>query len=331
MSTPLVLEHPQGVQRRQLHGTDGLLAALEARPPEGTPLRGIGLLLPGFTGSKEDFTAILAPLAARGWWTVALDLRGQFESPGPDTETAYRLVDYTGDVLEVLSALVKEIAAEFRRGDSSSDEVRVKVHLVGHSMGGLVARDAALGVWGTGGAAYADSTVVLSSLTLLCSGPGALPEESRAPLHELEAALPHTSLDLIWTIMRTRSGEPHGGDPVSDFLRDRFVANNPWALKAMGTILCEAPDRIDELAGVRPPGSRDQRVLVAYGEGDDAWPPDVQDAMAARLGVEPVVVAGAGHSPASETHESAAAIVEILHDFWSRTAEESAIEGSDAV
>ena len=39
--------------------------------------RGDVLLVPGFTGSKEDFIAILEPLAAFGWRVAAMDLPGR--------------------------------------------------------------------------------------------------------------------------------------------------------------------------------------------------------------------------------------------------------------
>jgi len=310
VSTPLVLEHPSGVRPRRVRTGGRDLAALEARPAEGVPLRGVGVLLPGFTGSKEDFTAILAPLAARGWWTVALDQRGQFESPGPDRVAAYGLAEYGADALEIINGLIVEIAEESASIDTPDDS-DLDVHLVGHSLGGLVARETALRVWTDSSAA------VLTSLTMLCSGPGALPEEAHAGLAELHAALPQTDLQLIWTIVRTRAGESLSGDPITDFLRKRFLANNPWALKSMSVILRESPDRTEELARLvtADPGSR--RVLVAYGEGDDAWPTDVQDEMARRLGSAAVVLPGAGHSPAAESHRSAASTVELLHRFWS--------------
>jgi pimeloyl-ACP methyl ester carboxylesterase len=89
----------------------------------------------------------------------------------------------------------------------------------------------------------------------------------------------------------------------------------------MSVILRESPDRTEELARLvtADPGSR--RVLVAYGEGDDAWPTDVQDEMARRLGSAAVVLAGAGHSPAAESHRSPASTVELLHRFWSADAD----------
>ena len=56
-------------------GRAGPLAALDT----GTAAEGTVLLLAGFTGSKEDFAPLLAPIAAAGLRAVAIDQRGQYE------------------------------------------------------------------------------------------------------------------------------------------------------------------------------------------------------------------------------------------------------------
>ena len=45
--------------------------------------------MPGYTGSKEDFAPLLAPLAAAGFAATAIDLPGQYESPGPADPAGY--------------------------------------------------------------------------------------------------------------------------------------------------------------------------------------------------------------------------------------------------
>ena len=55
----------------------------------GVPDAGDVLLVPGFTGSKEDFAPLLEPLSASGWRVTAIDLPGQYESPGPSRRAAY--------------------------------------------------------------------------------------------------------------------------------------------------------------------------------------------------------------------------------------------------
>ena len=83
VSTPTSLELPDGVRRTTIMTGRGPFAALEAAPPSGVCEREPALLVPGYTGSKEDFLAILGLLADGGRQVVAIDMRGQFETPGP--------------------------------------------------------------------------------------------------------------------------------------------------------------------------------------------------------------------------------------------------------
>ena len=62
--------------------TAGAFAALEAQPATGVCERRPALLIPGFTGSKEDFIPVLQPLASAGRRVVAIDMRGQYQSQG---------------------------------------------------------------------------------------------------------------------------------------------------------------------------------------------------------------------------------------------------------
>ncbi len=121
MSIPPSIELPSGVEPVQLSLRQGELAALWA----GSGSKADFLLVPGFTGSKEDFLPLLPLLAEMGWSVLAIDLRGQYESAGPPEEHHYSLSNWAADVHEL---------AENAGG----------LHLVGHSFGGLVAREAAI-------------------------------------------------------------------------------------------------------------------------------------------------------------------------------------------
>lgn len=294
MSTPRSVQLPDRVQRVTLPTSRGGRAALAGPPPRD--VRGAALLVPGFTGSKEDFLALLAPLAEHGWQAYAIDQLGQYESPGPDEPGAY--------ALDALAADVRELVAHLTRTGQP-------VHLLGHSFGGLVCARSAIG-----GARPA-------SLTLLCSGPGALPAERFGALPALHAALPGVTLDEVWQAkqaMEAASGPAASApDDVHAFMKQRFVANSPIALREFAGHLMTAPDHVDALAVTGVP------TLVAYGDGDDAWPLPVQDAMAHRLRSVPVVIDDAGHSPAVDQPEVLAG---LLAAVWASQDPQAAVHGS---
>jgi pimeloyl-ACP methyl ester carboxylesterase len=283
VSTPPYLDLPARAARVSLTTSAGALAGLRS-DPDDVPI-GTIVLVPGWTGSKEDFIAVLDPLGDRGWAVVAYDQRGQFESTGPDDEAAYALPLLAADLLQVVAALGPD-----------------PVHVIGHSFGGLVAREAALAAGGEG----------FASLVLLCSGPGALPAGHHDGLGALHAALPHVPLEVVYDVKEAADLE--GGwepptDEIADFMRRRFVANSPYGLRAKTGILLDTPDRTDELAALAREG---MPVVVVYGPGDDAWPIEEQNRVAAAVGSTPVIIPGAGHSPAAEMPEVTADILDAL-------------------
>ena len=83
MSTPTSLELPEGTRRATVETARGEFAVLDAMPAAGPCELGTVLLVPGYTGSKEDFIAILGQLAAAGRRVVAMDQRGQYQTAGP--------------------------------------------------------------------------------------------------------------------------------------------------------------------------------------------------------------------------------------------------------
>jgi pimeloyl-ACP methyl ester carboxylesterase len=225
---------------------------------------------------------------------VSYDQRGQFESPGPDDEAAYSLASLATDLLEVVDGL-----------GGSGD-----VHLVGHSFGGLVAREAVLASGGSS----------IASLTLLCSGPGPLPARHHDSLGAMRSALPHVPLGTVYDVKESADREAGWVPPspgVEAFLRHRFVSNSPWGLRAKAGILLDTPDRTDELAALARGGLP---VAVVYGPWDDAWTTQEQDAVAAALGTTAVVVPETGHSPAAERpDETAEALDAVLAGFATST------------
>jgi pimeloyl-ACP methyl ester carboxylesterase len=303
VSTPKSLQLPPGVRQRTIETSRGKFAALEALPVTGVRERQPALLVPGYTGSKEDFLLILQALTAAGRQVIAIDMRGQYETPGGDDEAAYQLDALAADVAGIADWLSSGRADQ---AGAATDGPAVRgIHLLGHSLGGLVAREVLLA-----------GTARISSLTLMSSGPGAITGPRAAVLSGLLAELDGTGpaglraeIERIW---QTRM-EPEavaGGVPrgIIDFLRGRMLQSSPGGLRAMGMVLLSCPDRTPDLAqrhGVP--------LMVVYGENDDAWAPAAQEEMAARLGAQRVCIPAAAHSPAVEAPETTAS---TLSGFW---------------
>ena len=66
VSTPRTLALPDSARRVTIKTSRGAFAALEALPATGVCERSPALLVPGFTGSKEDFLSVIGLLAAAG-------------------------------------------------------------------------------------------------------------------------------------------------------------------------------------------------------------------------------------------------------------------------
>jgi pimeloyl-ACP methyl ester carboxylesterase len=279
MSRPPTLELPPGARARRLTTSRGEFAVHEA----GDGPRGTVLLVPGFTGSKEDFVGLLEPLARAGLRAVAVDGRGQYETGGPRDESVYAQTELASDVLAQAAAL----------SDGRP------LHLVGHSLGGLVARAAAL-----------RDPSRFASLTLMSSGPGAVCAAQQARVKMLLGALPVMDMEAVWQAMRELD-PPEAADEVTppavaDFLHRRWLANVPEQLIATGRQLIAEPDRTAELAGAALGGLP---LHVLSGELDYAWPVPELDALATATGARRTVIAGAEHSPnADRPLQTAAAL-----------------------
>jgi pimeloyl-ACP methyl ester carboxylesterase len=294
---------------------------LEAQPTRGVAYRRPALLVHGYTGSKENFLPVLEPLAAAGRVVIAVDLRGQYQSPHAPDRSGYSAAALAADVLAIAAAAA---------GDTAG------VHLVGHSMGGLIAREAVLaeqGVSGHRGLGSSQGTPyppglqqasAFLSLTLLGSGPGTIAGDRAEELRDLLAILDPADgavpddvprlaelVRLAWhdqhePLARADGVEEH----IIAFLRERTLRTCPVSLIVMARYLLDCPDRTAELAEVVAAGLP---AAVVYGENDDAWPPAEQSQLADRLGAERTCIPGAAHSPAIEAPVTTAT---TLTEFW---------------
>ena len=215
MSTPTSLELPDRVRRTTIRTARGVFAALEAAPASGVCERDAALLVPGYTGSKEDFLAILDLLADDSRHVVAIDMRGQFDTAGADEPGGYAAAALGADILAIMHATGAR-------------------HLVGHSYGGLIGREAVLAA---AGAEFA-------SFTLMSSGPGALTGPRARDLRAMLAAL---------GVRRTAGPTGHGGAPGRD---RRALALAPGAAGRRG----RRPRRYRRVPGPPDAGQRPGRA-----------------------------------------------------------------------
>ncbi|GLZ43556.1 alpha/beta hydrolase [Actinokineospora sp. NBRC 105648] len=254
-------------------------------------LRGAGegplvLMVPGYTGSKEDFAPVLDGIVAAGFTPLAIDLPGQQDSAGPADEHLY-LPERLGEVLAEVIA-----------------ELPPPVLLVGHSFGGLVARRAVL------------AGAEIAGLTLLDSGPADLPPGPRRQILDLgEPLLREHGVPAVQRgLDAVNAGNPRWqamSEPVRAFLRGRFLRNRPEALLGMSIGLRTEPDLVTELG--RQLRLTSTPCLVACGALDDAWPTSVQRDMADRLAADFSMIEGAAHSPAVE---NPAGLLSVLVPTW---------------
>lgn len=231
------------------------------------------LLVHGFGGAKEDFADHIDALAERHR-VVTFDHRGHGESDGPPQLDAYSLNRMAADVLGVADAL-------------GIDGFR----LLGHSMGGMVARRVVLA-----------HPARIDALVLMDTSPGPVPGIDPELVEEAATVAVEEGKDVLKPLLDAAAtletpayqrllAERPGYQEFEDW-KWSTLSIVMWA--AMAREMARQPDQLALLANVRCP------TLVIVGEEDKPFV-DASRRMAATIpGAQLVVVPDAGHSPQFE-------------------------------
>lgn len=256
---------PEGVVRGDFAAPSGTLATIST----GDPGKPRVLLIPGATGSKEDFILMLPELAAAGYFVLSCDIAGQYESAQAGPENLVpprRRYDYELFRDDLLAMLDAEDGA---------------VHVVGYSFAAIVAQ-----------LAFAQRPEKFRSLTLI-----SCPPEPGQSFRGLRLAGWFSgwvnnrvgTAVMIWGIRRNVA---RVAPKRLRFVRSRFAFTRRSSVIDIIGLMKHTPDLRRVLAAATLP------KLVAVGE-KDLWPLALHRHFAQSINARIAVYRG-GHSP-SET------------------------------
>ncbi len=251
------------------------------------------LLVHGFGGAKEDFADQTDELAAR-YHVVTFDHRGHGESDAPTEASSYSLDRLAADTRAVADAV-------------GADQFR----LLGHSMGGMVARRLVL--------AHPQR---VEALVLMDTSPGPVPGLDDELL-EMGAVIALTDgMDELKRIMDAFS--PLGTPAYERLLVERpgyrefndrkWATLSPMMWATLARAIANQSDELASLASVGCP------TLVIVGEQDTPFVGVSRDMAATIPGAELAVIPDAGHSP---QFENPSAWLQALEEFLDATLRES--------
>lgn len=224
------------------------------------------VLVPGVSGSKEDFALVLPVLAASGYYVQSYDLAGNYESAtaGPtDPKTRYSYELFADDLIAFLES-----------GEPA--------HLLGYSFAGTIAEIVTV-----------QRPELVRSLTLLATPPepgnGFRGVKILGPFTWMATGGIGASL-MRWGIVTNKNKVPQ---TRLDFVRLRFEQTSMRSMADIITLMKRAPDLRPQLRDAAIP------KLVAVG-AHDLWPVELHAQLAERIGAE-LAVYDTGHSPCETT------------------------------
>ncbi len=253
---------PEGAERSDFAAPSGTLARVALGPASGPRV----VLVPGATGSKEDFVLMLPLLAKAGYRVESFDLAGQYESwrAGPWNLRPPRLRYDERLFLDDLLAVL--------------DDGGSPAHVLGYSFAGTLAELALL-----------ERPQRFASLTLMSAPPE--PGQVFRSIKRIGAISGFTSPRqgaalMLWGIRNNLNRVPPGR---LAFVRERFALTRRESVDDIIALMMQTPDLRAQLAATTIP------KLVAVGE-HDLWPRWLHERFAAEIGAR-LAVYPAGHSP----------------------------------
>ncbi|MFD1713446.1 alpha/beta fold hydrolase [Amnibacterium flavum] len=253
---------PAGSAVSTFDAPSGPLAVLSMGDPSAPRV----VLVPGVTGSKEDFHFQFSELAAAGFLVQSYDLAGQYESwqAGPERLSPPR-AEYDYDLF------VDDMIAFLEAG-------RTPAHLVGYSFAGIVAQ-----------LVVARRPELVSSLTLLSTPP--LAGDSFRGVRWLGAFSRLGSREAIAGFMRwgIDANTQHVPSGRLAFVRERFSLTRTDAHEQVVGLMQAVPDLVEQLRAAPIPKA------VAVGS-HDLWPLRLHRRFASGIGAS-IAVYRTGHSP----------------------------------
>lgn len=248
---------PVGAVFSRFDAPSGQLAVVSFGDPAAERV----VLVPGVTGSKEDFFLLAPILAASGYFVQSFDMAGQYESadagPVPGGRYTYEL-------------LVTDLVAFLSSGEPA--------HVLGYSFAGILAQ-----------LALVEHPRLFRTLTLLT----APPEPGQAFrgvrvigwLSWFLGGRQGAGL-MIWGIVTNKNKVP----PTRlEFVRSRFALTRRASVDDIVGLMKRVPDVRGRVAATRIP------ILVATGD-HDLWPTRLHAENAVALGGR-LAVYRTGHSP----------------------------------
>jgi len=279
---------PPGVERLLIETPRRRVQALRGVPrPEVD--NGIDVVMvSGFFGTKEDFREVMSLLAEAGYRGWAYDYSGQLELATAG-EVGYSITDMASDLTELIRAVTTGPA-----------------HLIGHCLGGFVARSAAV--------AEPD---LIRSLTLVACGPDMRDSKHQDMLEGLAKLHANGGTIALWPLVKALIAKDD--TVMREFWHAKLSEMNPHWVTGTAESMADEPDRSGELVAAGIPS------LVVFGKRDRrVWSHDTYAGMASRLRADHVIIPKASHSP---NMEQPAILAEALLEFF---AAEDALEGAPA-